>query len=1429
MKKALYLAKVFCLLLISTSSFAQWTAKANAIKKRSEVTSIVYNNKFYTFLGFSDSSLNPEPSAEVYDPITNSWKLLSALPLNKTVTHQGVILLDDNVWHIGGRVGKNPGPLTSEIWIYNITNNKWTAGPQILDPATGKALTWAGGGAALLGRTLHIFGGFVGTGCNGDQDKYHLTLDVDTWIANPTAPAQWKNELAPLPIKRNHFGTVVLGGKIYAIGGQFGHDCGGGQDKQYSHVYNPATNTWAALPTIPAPRSHIEGSIFAMDGKIYIMAGQGSGGYNVDKATIYDPNGNAGKGSWTNDANLTLPSAYEGLGAKFINNTLIISHGGQGSSFKTRNTAYTKNITRKPVFKLGFPSECANLKILSGETAKGKTLLFTIDGTKEYNISTDATWLTVNKNSNGLALPNGVDIEYTINTTQLAPGTYTGHITASGTGSGPSYSAGTYCVTITVEAKVSKIAIAPEAIFSGVKGTAIAPKSFLILNKGTAPLQINSLNITGTHTNAFSINQPPAVPFYIAPGDTYALSLKFNPPSTLVGPLNAQLNINSNDPNNGVAAVGLYGLSTNGEQGSKEPPLDAVVKTLGYNINVGGTALILSTKPEAIGDEVLTPLFQKAQGGVVTIKPVARYSPDDLLSFGYYTLKNNAPVTTQVGRIDVKQEQSLLPAVTSETKQSFDPGSATFGFFTGATSYANQNTYTEDRLNSGPLPHSVRIYPLKNREGVSMPNSYLVCFEPASNGDYQDYVFEVTNVKPTVTLNTLPLRINAGGASVSVNGSNWAGCSSEGNCNSFVYGGGFAYTENNIPSITGITSPTNQEIMKTEWTGGSSGGTPVPVGSVAFGYNIPVQNGNYLIRLHFVELNKNDIGLRKFDVNVEGGEKELEDFDIYAEAGGMYKAIYRDFPAKVTDGVISIEFIKQVENAKVSAIEIFQDAVNGETLEAEDAVLNGAIVASNQGGYNGTGFADFINASGDFVEWSFTKNFAGMAAIDIRYANGSSANRPLQLEINGVVVNTSMDFAPTGAWTTWNMASFNANLKAGTNTIRLTAIGKSGGNFDNLTWSELPPQTETLEAEDAVLNGAIVASNQGGYNGTGFADFINASGDFVEWSFTKNFAGMAAIDIRYANGSSANRPLQLEINGVVVNTSMDFAPTGAWTTWNMASFNANLKAGTNTIRLTAIGKSGGNFDNLTWSELPPQTETLEAEDAVLNGAIVASNQGGYNGTGFADFINASGDFVEWSFTKNFAGMAAIDIRYANGSSANRPLQLEINGVVVNTSMDFAPTGAWTTWNMASFNANLKAGTNTIRLTAIGKSGGNFDNLTWSELTNASNTAANRIMGQSVAILNSPMNQNELGSEMKLSVSPNPVSGMVKLSLGKSIKAPVEVSVLDITGKLFKSFKFPHVNSGTYSFSVETLPSGMYIIMVKQNNKVSTAKLIVNNN
>jgi len=232
--------------------------------------------------------------------------LTASFPSGKEISHQGIVLVDDKIWHIGGRAVNADGPVSSQVIIYDITNNSWKDGPQLKDPATGQAVPLGGGGAVLLGRTIHVFGGFSPTICI-DQNKYHLTLDIDKWLADPLHTS-WENKSAPLPTPRNHLSVTVLGGKIYALGGQFSHDCSGA-DQKYCHVYDAVTNTWTRLTDLPSPRSHTESSTYPIDGKIFMLGGQGTSGAAQSTAFIFTTEANNSLGSWSNATQYKLPLA----------------------------------------------------------------------------------------------------------------------------------------------------------------------------------------------------------------------------------------------------------------------------------------------------------------------------------------------------------------------------------------------------------------------------------------------------------------------------------------------------------------------------------------------------------------------------------------------------------------------------------------------------------------------------------------------------------------------------------------------------------------------------------------------------------------------------------------------------------------------------------------------------------------------------------------------------------------------------------------------------------------------------------------------------------------------------------------------------------------------------------------------------------------
>src|SRR6266511_3444806 len=179
-----------------------------------------------------------------------------------------------------------------------------------------------------------------------------------------------------------------------------------------------------------------------------------------------------------------------------------------------------------------------------------------------------------------------------------------------------------------------------------------------------------------------------------------------------------------------------------------------------------------------------------------------------------------------------------------------------------------------------------------------------------------------------------------------------------------------------------------------------------------------------------------------------------------------------------------------------------------------------------------------------------------------------------------------------GVVDTTNTFNFVDNLSL----VNVTINGKQIG--------DPPPAGRRFEAENARISQGIVESNHAGFSGTGFVNYDNVTGSFVEWTVDAAQAGAATLGIRFANGSTASRPMDIAINGAVVAAGLSFPVTGAWTTWQTRTLTATLAAGVNTIRATATTASGGpNVDYLEVS--PMRTSSSVSIHRSCNGASAA--------------------------------------------------------------------------------------------------------------------------------------------------------------------------------------------------------------------------------
>jgi hypothetical protein len=310
-----------------------------------------------------------------------------------------------------------------------------------------------------------------------------------------------------------------------------------------------------------------------------------------------------------------------------------------------------------------------------------------------------------------------------------------------GTGGGAAGVAGTAGASGAAP-QLALVATPAELVFGAVQQTQAAPQTIALKNPSTVAVQLTSvtLDAAAAGTPTFELVAPPATGAEIAPGGTTNVQVRFHPTgvalfksSVVVATKDAALKL----------TLPLFGLGTKGLEGENEPFLKIVLDTIGYAVNVGGAGVLSTTTP-LVGDEVAAPRFKAASAGAeIELIPVARYSPQEPIPYGYYNATE-----VQLGVISDDQYQALNPATDAGSKRSFAAPSGDFGIFTTSKTH---KTYTEDAKNAAnQTKHAVRTYPLKNRAGVPVPNSYLVCFEEAANGDYQDYVFTLSNVTPVV-------------------------------------------------------------------------------------------------------------------------------------------------------------------------------------------------------------------------------------------------------------------------------------------------------------------------------------------------------------------------------------------------------------------------------------------------------------------------------------------------------------------------------------------------------------------------------------------------------------------------------------------------------------------------------------------------------
>jgi glucose/arabinose dehydrogenase len=286
-------------------------------------------------------------------------------------------------------------------------------------------------------------------------------------------------------------------------------------------------------------------------------------------------------------------------------------------------------------------------------------------------------------------------------------------------------------------------------------------------------------------------------------------------------------------------------------------------------------------------------------------------------------------------------------------------------------------------------------------------------------------------------------------------------------------------------------------------------------------------------------------------------------------------------------------------------------AAAGTDYQAEDATIHDGTVASNHTGYTGTGFVDYVNEVGSYVQWTVSASAAGDIPVTFRYANGTTTNRPMDIAVNGTTAKSNVGFAGTGDWTTWKTVTTTVHLDAGTNTIRATSTTANGGpNVDELSVAA-PGDTDapTVPANPRTSN-------------------LTCNSVTFAWDAATDNVGVTAYDI-YHDGQ-----LIKSVDGTVTSTTLTVVPSVTWGLYvNARDAAGNVSQASDTVNVTPpacqvdnepptaptglTGSASGTSVTLKWTA---STDNIGVTgyDVYRGGTLVGSVEGNPPATTFRD-------------------------------------------------------------------------------------------------------------------------------------------------------------------------------------------------------------------
>jgi N-acetylneuraminic acid mutarotase len=248
----------------------KWTKRKPMPLASHHVSFTEYKGKIYAFGGFvlpqsGPPAWVPIDNAWEYDPASDSWRALAPLP-----TKRGspiAVTVGDKLYVMGGATmlagaaavhPARPHASVAAVEEYDPATNTWRARSPMPTPRNHAVAGVVNGKAYVIGG--RVGGAFVTSGSSNASvvEEYDPASD------------SWGGPKARMPTARSAMAAGVYNNRIYVTGGEF-QDASMMATFRSFESYDPATNTWSTLPSMPTSRHGLASAV--LGNRLHMVSG----------------------------------------------------------------------------------------------------------------------------------------------------------------------------------------------------------------------------------------------------------------------------------------------------------------------------------------------------------------------------------------------------------------------------------------------------------------------------------------------------------------------------------------------------------------------------------------------------------------------------------------------------------------------------------------------------------------------------------------------------------------------------------------------------------------------------------------------------------------------------------------------------------------------------------------------------------------------------------------------------------------------------------------------------------------------------------------------------------------------------------------------------------------------------------------------------